>query len=146
MKRRFLAVLAFGLLLGAAGAGDDTVVNEIKQQQDKLNIAFRDNDEVVIKRLIASDHLAVTSYYDRPLAFDAQIKALGDSTVTEYSAGTMNFNRLADNVVQVTYNAMVKGTYRGKPIPSKVFVSALWVRRNGQWQESFYQETPLGAL
>jgi hypothetical protein len=145
MKRSLGVILALTVSLGAGGAKDDPVFNEIKTLQDKLNRAFEANDESAIKRLMTDDHMAVTSFYDKPLNFADQIKALSESKLTEYSAAAMSFNRLGDDVVQVTYHASLKGTYRGKPIPSRAFVSALWVRRDGSWRESFYQETPLGG-
>ena len=36
------------------------------------------------------------------------------------------------------------GTYKGKPIPSPVFVTAIMVRQDGQWKERLYQITAVG--
>lgn len=145
MKVKLLVFLALALLLGAAAAQDDSVLKEVKGLQDKLNEAFKASDVARIKPLVTDDHIGVTSFYDKPLSFAEQIQAVGESTVTEYSAGRMTLTRLGEDVVQITYHATLTGTYRGKPMPSRVFVSALWVKRAGRWLEHFYQETPLGA-
>lgn len=144
MKWNLCAVVAVVLSLGA-GPADDAVFQEIKSLQDKLNVAFKENDEAAIRALVTDNHIAVTPFYERPFTLTEQIKALGDSKLTKYSTGAMNFNRLADDVVHVTFPVTLQGTYRGKPVPSKVFASVLWVRHNGKWQEYFYQETSLGT-
>ena len=42
----------------------------------------------------------------------------------------------------VTYVAHVDATYQGQPLPPRVAVSSLWVRRGRQWKLLFHQATP----
>ena len=34
-----------------------------------------------------------------------------------------------------TFTARLDGTYKGKPVPSSAFVTAIMVRQDGQWKE-----------
>jgi hypothetical protein len=42
-----------------------------------------------------------------------------------------------------TFTADLKGSFKGKPLPAKVFATEILVRRNGKWIERFYQVTTL---
>ena len=46
----------------------------------------------------------------------------------------------ANNAV-LTYKWTGKGTYQGQPIPSPVWASTVWTKRNGKWTAVFHQET-----
>ena len=57
----------------------------------------------------------------------------------------MGVKFLGKDAALVTYPVTLKGTFRGRAVPARNFVSAIWVRRGGQWRQTFYQETPLTA-
>jgi hypothetical protein len=42
-----------------------------------------------------------------------------------------------------TFEAELNGSFEGKPIASKVYVSEIWVKRDGAWAEKLYQVTAL---
>jgi hypothetical protein len=44
---------------------------------------------------------------------------------------------LGPDAAMRTFTARLDGTYKGKPIPSPVFVTAIMVRQDGQWKERF---------
>jgi len=46
----------------------------------------------------------------------------------------------ANNAV-LTYKWVGKGTFQGQPIPSPVWASTVWNKRNGKWTAVFHQET-----
>jgi hypothetical protein len=52
---------------------------------------------------------------------------------------------LTDDVAQIIYRATIKGTYAGKAVPSPVYASEVWVKRDGKWLQASYQETPQGS-
>ena len=37
----------------------------------------------------------------------------------------------------------LKGSYKGKPLPEKVFATEVMVKRNGKWLERLFQATAL---
>ncbi len=139
MKMTMLAVLATGLLLGADIPRD----KEVETAITTLNEAFHNRDADRIKALMTDDHLAVTTYYGGPLNKNEQVKSLPDHQFAEYSPGKIEVTMLGRDAALVRYILVQKGTYKGKPLPARSYVSAVWVRRAGKWQEAFYQETPL---
>jgi hypothetical protein len=42
-----------------------------------------------------------------------------------------------------TFTAKLDGNFEGKRIPRDVFVSEIWIKSDGAWQEKFYQVTTL---
>lgn len=50
---------------------------------------------------------------------------------------------LGDDAALVTFEKSYDGTFAGKPLPKRVFVSALWSKEDGRWLQAFYQETAI---
>jgi hypothetical protein len=42
-----------------------------------------------------------------------------------------------------TFTADLKGSFRGEPLPARVFVNETLVRRDGKWIERFFQVTTM---
>jgi hypothetical protein len=38
---------------------------------------------------------------------------------------------------------LYKGTFQGRPLPERVFVSETWEKQDGSWRQQLYQETPI---
>ncbi|HYT95563.1 MAG TPA: nuclear transport factor 2 family protein [Gemmataceae bacterium] len=145
MKAKLLAALAIGLLLGADAPQEGTAVQEVERALGLLNEAFAKQDAEAIKRLTTADHFAITGYYGGAQTRDEQLKSLKDLKLTEYKAGKLKVTLLGKDAALVTYPLSLKGTFQGKTVPWRNFASAVWVRREGQWREAFYQETSLAG-
>jgi hypothetical protein len=50
---------------------------------------------------------------------------------------------LGDDAALRTFTADLKGSFKGKPLPAKVFATEILVKREGKWIERFYQVTPM---
>jgi hypothetical protein len=50
---------------------------------------------------------------------------------------------LGPDVAVRTFTAELKGSFKGKPLPARAFVTALLVQRDGKWIERFLQVTAL---
>lgn len=57
--------------------------------------------------------------------------------------GDVKVSLLGDDAALRTFTADLKGSFKGKPLPAKVFATEILVRRNGKWIERFYQVTTL---
>lgn len=143
MKRKMLAVLAVGLLLGADAPPDDPAAREVKKAVAAFNEAFRVRDTARITALMTDDYRAVTTYYGGPMDRAGQVQSLPDHRLSEYSPGTIQVTMLGKDAALARFILVQKGTYKGRSIPARSYASAVWVRRAGRWQEAFYQETPL---
>ena len=126
MRKLILSILAFVLAAGIAGAnaGEPATVAAINAASAALDDAFERQSAEDIKRMMTADHIAVTPYYDTPQTAAQQIASLPDAGMR-------------------TFTARLDGTYKGKTVPSDVFVTSIMVREDGQWREKFYQVTAL---
>jgi uncharacterized protein (TIGR02246 family) len=135
---KLIATLAAGLLLAAAGRADGE--KDVLAALGRLNAAFAADDAGVVRELMTADHVAVTPYAGRQ-TLDELVRHLPDGKFTEYKTGPMAVRPLADGAVLVTYTLAQKGTFQGKPIPTRAHAAAVWVKRDGKWREAYYQET-----
>jgi ketosteroid isomerase-like protein len=142
MMKTPLPLLVAGLALGAGGPPAEPVVKDVEQAVGELNAGFEKGDAAAVRRRMTADHQAVTAYYDGPVGRDAQIDGLKDLKLTEYSPGKLTVTVLGRDAALVRYALAMAGTYKGRPVPARNIASAVWVRRDGRWQEAFYQETP----
>ena len=143
MKSAILTVVALGLLLGADTPGDDKTAAEVKQALAALNEAFEKGEVKTVRAMMTADHVAVTSYYGGPLPRDEQLARHDEMKLTAYTPGTIRVTMHGGDAALVTYPLTMAGTFKGRPVPRKSFASAVWVKRDGRWLESYYQETPL---
>jgi uncharacterized protein (TIGR02246 family) len=142
MTKSSLAAVA-ALLLAIVVCAGETGASAVETAIAELNRAFEKGDGEKVKALMTDDHVAVTPYYGGPQKRDEQLKGLADHKMAEYRAGKMKVRMLGTEATLVTYELGMKGTYKGKAVPSRSYVSAVWVRKGGKWLEAFYQETAL---
>jgi hypothetical protein len=53
-----------------------------------------------------------------------------------------NVHAVADNAMLITYLVKASGIDHGKAFQLNSFASSLWMKREGQWVNVFYQSTP----
>lgn len=132
-----LAVLAFPV---SSAQADDKSTEEILKALGTLNEAFTKSDADAIRRLMTDDHSAITPYYGVATK-DDQIRSLPDLKLTEYKTGKETVRLVTPDVAIISYPLSMKGTFKGKPLAPKSHAVAVWVRRDGKWLETLYQET-----
>ena len=148
MMKHFLAVAAILVsvtLLSAQGAGNEKIIQEVKQALRALNAAFEKGDATSIKKLTTDDHIAVAPYYGGTMTVKEQLSSLADLKFSEFRPGELRVTLLGVDSALVTYSLTQKGTYKGKPLAGKAYASSVLVKRDGRWLEVFYQETALDA-
>ena len=59
-----------------------------------------------------------------------------------FSVSDVRFSQPAPTVVLLTYKATQVGTDHGKPLPSPLYISSVWVKRDGKWLNVLFQDTP----
>lgn len=144
---RTLAIVISLMLLAApadlvrAQSSDGETVTAINTASDALHQAFVAGDAEGIRSLMTADHIAVTPYYDDPQTVDGIIAKLSDLDYTETIEGEPSVVLLAPNVAMRTFAADWSGSYQGTPLPARVYVSEILVKRNGEWLERYYQAT-----
>jgi ketosteroid isomerase-like protein len=144
--RRLAVVISLMLLaapadLALAQSSDAGTVSAINAASAALHEAFAAGDAKAIRSHMTDDHIAVTPYYDGPQTVDGIIATLSDVDFTEMIEGEASVALLAPDVALRTFAADWKGSFDGKPLPARVYVSEILVNRNGAWTERYYQVT-----
>jgi ketosteroid isomerase-like protein len=129
--------------MGVAHAGDAQTIDAIVAASAALDKAFEGQDADAIKILTTPDHVAVTPYYGRPRSVAEQIASLSELKYVQTKIGDDKITLLGPDAGLRTFTADLDGTFKGKPIPRRVFVTSVMVRRDGRWLETFYQITVL---
>ena len=95
-----------------------------------------------LKQLMTEDHVTILTYAQFSNTAD-QLQVLADWKFTEYKMEGLKVKALTKDVALVSYEATIKGTYKGKEVPSPVQVAEVWINRDGKWLQASYQETPV---
>lgn len=127
----------------AARAGDAEVIAEVNQAAEALDAAFERQDVEAVRKLMTSDHVAVTPYYSGPQDVDEQIASLPDLKYVQTIVGKVDVALVGEDAALRTFEAKLEGSFKGVPIARHVFVTQLMVRHDGAWRERFYQVTAL---
>lgn len=136
-----LALAATALFESRAGEAD--TIAAINASSNALDEAFAKRDVATIKALMTADHVTVTPYYVGPQTVDDQIASLPELEYGQTIQGEPNVALLGSDVALRTFIAELKGSFKGKPLPARAFVTELLVHRDGKWIERFFQVTTL---
>ena len=131
--------LAFPAFADARLADVEAIDNAVGE----LDEAFAQKNADTITALMTEDHLAVLPYRPGPQTVDQLIATLPRSEIkqTDLSEPTVVF--LGPDSAMRTLTAKFEGSYEGKPVDSKVFITSIMTKKDGKWLESFYQVTTL---
>jgi len=75
----------------------------------------------------------------------AVVEHTKDFRLQDYTIEDPKFVQISENSGMVTYKITETGTSHGRAFSAKVYVSALWAKRNGKWVCLFSQETAAHA-
>ncbi len=146
---RILAAILLTLYFGAVGAfaaraDEAEAIEAINKAAAALDQAF-EKDNAAARALMTPDHIAVTPYYDGPQSVADQLASLPDFEYEQSVLGDVSIKMLGSDAALRSFSAELNGSFKGRPLPRRVFVSAVWVKRDGAWAEKFYQVTALRA-
>jgi ketosteroid isomerase-like protein len=139
----FCLIIVATAALSQAVAGEAETIEAINASSNALDKAFEQNDKAAIKALMTPDHISVTPYYDGPQTTDDQIASLPELKWEQKIVGGVQVSLLGDDAALRTFTADLKGSFKGKPLPTKVFATEVLVKHDGKWIERFYQVTTL---
>lgn len=146
-----LALSLAGLVIGlavqvtVASAGDAATIEEIKRAASVLDQAFTQQDVALINSMVTSDHLATTPYYGKSVDIAEQIETLDDFKARLFNVTNEKVDLLGDGAALIMFEKSYEGTFKGVPLPKRVFVSSLWEKSDGKWLQRLYQETAIDA-
>ncbi len=93
------------------------------------------------------DHVAIAPVYGGSATVEEQFALFPDFSYSAYRLSTEPSVAFLDPQTAITsYQVSLKGTFRGNPLPSPVFITEIWVKQDGKWLQRLYQETPTNIL
>jgi ketosteroid isomerase-like protein len=146
MMRTVKMVLAFALVFAGAAsstrADDGSELAAVRAAMQALDAAFENQDEATILSLVTPDHVAIAPVYGGSATVEEQFALFPAISYSAYDATEPAVAFLDPQTVITNYRISLKGTFRGNPLPSPVFVTEIWVKQDGKWLQRLYQETP----
>lgn len=123
----------------AAGPGTlaDTLVALEKQSWE----AWKNHDGKFFQGFLADDHVELGFGGPANKATVVAGVAGPACSVKSYTVDHFSVAAVDENVALVTYHAAQDTTCGGQPVPSPVWVSSLYVKRDGRWLNFLYQQT-----
>ena len=143
-KRLRAAAVATALFVAAtpiALAGGTAATAAIEAQRHALGRAYQDGDAAAVRALLTPDQRSVTFVYDGARTVDEQLATIGDLDIEVYDAIPPTIEMLGPDAALVTFEQSYRGSYRGNPLPGRVFVGEIWVKAGETWRQKYYQET-----
>lgn len=137
------AVAAFLIQAPPATADDMTAATEIKAAKTTLDDAFARRDAATIEKMVTADHVATTTYYGRPFTTADELATLAEFDARYFDFTDLEVTMLAPDSAMITFENSYDGTFEGRPLPERVFVTEIWLKQDGQWLQRLYQETPI---
>jgi hypothetical protein len=129
-----IAVAIFGLSLTATPSNDDVVALEKRTWE-----LWQKHDKKGFAALMDNDFIAIDTH---GVAAKAQNVADIDNLIKEsYELSDFQIHPISAGVVLLTYQAKLKGMYKGERIDGTYFVSSVWAKRQGKWLNVLYHET-----
>lgn len=128
-----------------AASQKEPVRNSISSETiDREMLAWelaKNKDRVRLGRLLSEDFAEITE--DGLFNKTGMLANLDNLTLTNYSATDFTVKDLAPNTVLLIYKVTVTGLFKGHAFQNHNYASSLWMKRDGGWQNVFFQETDL---
>ena len=139
------AIAVFVVLAVQAAPALSDELADLKAARARLGEAFVKQDAGMLRGLMTADHIAATHVYGGAISLDEQIASLPDLKVTFTDISEPEITMFGNEGAYVSYEESLHGTFRGEPLPDRVFASEVWVKMDGKWLEKVYQETIINS-
>jgi len=140
-SRLFLSTVAAGLACGAAQAKPAALADTLIAMEKQSWVGWQGHDGAFYDRFLSADHVEV--HADGP-AGKAEVVAgvKAGCTVKSWSVDRFKVTRFSADMASLVYRAEQETTCGGGKVPSPVWVTSVYVRRDGHWQNAIYVHTP----
>jgi hypothetical protein len=147
MKLVTIAVAGVFIALGAgyARAQDPQAEKTIIANERAVNEAVAKGNAAGFKQHVAPDGWSLDGMTGRMAVadflkdFDKMTKEM---KLTSWDITDSKVQWVDANTAVHTYKWTGEGTYQGQPMPSPVWASTVWTKKNGKWTAVFHQESP----
>lgn len=138
-----LAILALAsLVYGQRGQADKDALKETLVNLEKQSwVAWKGHDGKFFQGFFSDDHIEVGFGGLTNKATVVASVASPICVVKSYALDKFVLTVFDTNTALLNYHAKQDTTCNGKAVPSPVWVSSLYVRREGHWLNVLYQQT-----
>jgi hypothetical protein len=103
--------------------------------------AFKNKDRKAYDELLADDYQGVEIDGRGERNKIQAVNELADSNVYNYTLWGFKFIPLGPDAAMIIYEVTIQFPPRAQIRYSRVYITEIWVKRDGQWKEFHYQET-----
>jgi hypothetical protein len=103
--------------------------------------AWKARDSAFYRRFLSDDHVELGFGGSGNKAEVIATVGTPRCVVSSYEVGDFKLSAFSKETALLTYHASQATVCSGKPVPSPVWVSSLYVHRNGRWVNAAYQQT-----
>jgi hypothetical protein len=142
-----VTILGFALssssLLAQGARADKGALKEILVNLEKQSWeAWKNHDGKFFQDFLSDDHVELGS--GGPASKAAVVNMVGGAacSVKSYAVDHFELTVLSSDTALLTYHAAQDTTCGGKPVPSPVWVSSLFVKHGDRWLNALYQHSP----
>lgn len=103
--------------------------------------AWKARDSAFFRNFLSEDHVEIQP--GGVAGKGAVVASVGSAgcTVKGFSLGQFKLTQFNENVALLTYRASQDTDCGGVAVPSPVWASSLYIKRDGRWQNAVYQHT-----
>lgn len=135
-------MFAFGAMKEVAPNADTADATLIDLEKNSWQ-AWKNRDADFYKTFLSDDHVEISAGGVSNKLDVLETVASPICQVKNFQLEQFKLTKLADGVALLTYRAMQETLCRGRPLPTPVWVSSLYVLRQGRWVNAAYQQTPV---
>lgn len=128
--------------IGQETKADQAVLKEALVKLEKQSWeAWKNRDGKFFQNFLSDDHVELG--FGGPSSKSSVVAFVGSPVclVKSYDVEHFQLTIFDTNTALLTYHAIQDTTCGGKPVPSPVWVSSLYVKRDGHWLNVLYQQT-----
>ena len=128
--------------IGQETKADQAVLKEALVKLEKQSWeAWKNRDGKFYQDFLSNDHVELGSR--GPFGKSTVVNFVGSPAcqVKSYGVDHFELTTFDANTALLTYHAAQETTCSGKAVPSPVWVSSLYVKRDGRWLNALYQQT-----
>lgn len=142
MRRPLLAAIAMlSIAAPVAHAADDKALEAELIAMEKASwVAWQGHDAAFFERFLSDDHVEMQPGPAGKAAVVAGVKA--GCVVKSYDVDRFKLTRFSVHTALLTYRAAQDTMCGTAHVPSPVWATSLFVKRDGRWQNALYVHTP----
>ena len=131
--------------LGQAARPDqDKLKEDLTRLERQSWEAWKSHDGKFFQTFLSDDHLEVGF---QGLSDKSQVVSFVASPICRiksYELDSFELRKFSPETALLTYRAAQETTCNGRPVPSPVWVSSLYVKRGGHWLNALFQQSQAG--